>query len=763
LEAAIDSLTLRGNYTTLNEMVFGAAKMVEDLPVGRKALIILPDSKNNIGTASPDQAISQVQAANTPLYLIGVKTRKIGPENLETFATHTSGLVMVVEPDEVEAILQEIAGQLPQGYRLTYTSKVAADNREHDLSLVIMNQNRETQADGRFVAVSNPVRVSPNLTESQTVGGLVSLTAEVKAPAPPILVEYLVDEQPLAQVSTPPYHFEWNSAATKTGPHILTVKAVDSANNKGQAQVDVNVIPAVKVTISTPQTEVVLGEEIVIQAEIEALNPVVKVELGVDGELVAGHDEPPFSFAFDNSQYRKGQHVISIRAIDSLGQSGNDNLTMEFLPVWPERIRNWLGFTDRAEFEAWVQSVKRVALVIGAIILILLLILLTLLVLRRIKAAQEKYSRQKYGLAILNQGNAQTRYQLWAEDSVGALQFGFFLKGNDLQEQTTEIVEPLPITEPLEPTPVDATPATTPVPEETTEVAQPAPAAKTDQSSKTDSSKAQLKKSEANARKAMGFTEVIGNMLTGIAKILPRSLGGPLLNTANKMRMGRSRIRRGIRMPKQIASTTSQVKSQAKTITPASSGAKASPTPAQSTAASTSTTTQTSSAPAAAQTQPTPITTQTTPSPAATQIYRTPATTVPAHQPSNGKQFTSKTVTVRLDYAQTPLIEPGETLLVDLLIDPLDPKKTKTYSFNVISKPVEQPETAPVIEAGTVRIIALAWFRRYLPIFVVLLITVFLVLETVLLTLWLLDVDIFDFYFRILCEVKNIFSGATTC
>ena len=731
LEAAIDSLTLRGNYTTLNRMVFEAASLVEAFPPGQKALIILPDSKNNIGPGSPDDAIAQVQRVETPLYLIGVKTEKIRLENLEPFAAQTVGQVAVVEPDDLQAALLAIADRLPQGYRVTYRSALEADNRSHSLSVLANHQSGSAQDEGRFVALPGQVIVSlPNLSEGQTVGGIVTLTAQVESPAPPAEVEYLLDGQMLGRVNVPPYNLRWDSTTVGLGSHTITARAADIAGNQGQTAVNLTVAPPVNVSISAPQSEVALGEEVDIQAKIEAFTPLAQVDLLVDGQVVSGHTAPPYNFSFDNTQYGTGPRVITVRARDALGQVGEDSLTMEFLPAWKERLRNWLGIKDRATFERWLEFARQAAIVIGALLAILLLIVLAMLLLRKIRQAQANFSRQKFGLAILNLGNTSSQYQLWAETPANALQFGFFLNGDDLQLQTKEVVETVSSPQRAQPDEAAEEYETTETlaKHQTRQANEPEPSPQSGKA-KTGSPGPQMGEAAGKARKAMGFSGEIAGMLLSVAKILPRPLGRPLQQAANQMRMGKSRVQLTMRTPKQIAMVSRRVKGQAGSMI--SSKSRSQSKPASTSTARPAASTTTSAVSASSSTRPAPAVTD----------------TAPAHRDVNGRETvaartTTRTITARLERALTPEIAPGDALTVDVIINPVDPEKKRSYSFNVISQPVEQPEAPPVVEEGIVHVTRISWFQRYLPVFVIMLVTVFLILDIIIFALWLLGINV---------------------
>ncbi len=742
LHAAIDSLVPTGEYTTLNNMVSGAAQMVDDFPAGRKGVIILPDCKNNIGADSPESAIDEIQTAQTPLYLIGVQTKKIELPDLDAFAAQTAGLTTVAAPEAVGGILQEIARQ-PQGYRLTFRSQLQADNETHSLLI----EAASGQAAGSFVATANPVTVIlPNIYDGQTVGGVVNLTAEVRTPAPPTTVSYLLNGQLLGQSTVAPYNLAWDSTMVTPGPHRLVVQAADSANNRGQAEVQLNVILPIKVTISAPQTEVALGENVTIQVQIEALAELARVDLFVDGAPLATNTTAPYDFTFDNGAYEAGVYTISVRAEDVQGYAAEDSLTMEFLPYWPERIRSWLGIEDRGLFAEWVEFAKKLVIILGGLLIILLLMLLAWLLLSRLSRALEHYGRQTYGFAVLNAGNVKTRYEVWAEETADALHFGFFLRGADLREQTREVVETIPLDEPE--------PSTTPEPAaQAVEVSAPSSGDETSSrpepggsrsKQSRQSAKKGLKSAKDQTQKAMGISGAISGLLITVSRILPRSMARPLQSTANRMRAGQTRMQQTMRAPTRMAATTSRVKRQATALAP--------------TGASSETHTQTASERSTRPARTTAASRQDIepgPAPAATQMYSPPATAVPASSAGNGRQ--AKTIIVTLERAQTPPIAPGETLTLDLRIDPVDPRQTRAYTFDVYSRPLEQPDEPPLVETGTIKIRRPSWLRRWGPVFLVLFITAWLILFTLLLMFWLLNINLWGIFTDPACVI----TGAT--
>jgi VWFA-related protein len=173
------------------------------------------------------------------------------------------------------------------------------------------------------------------------------------------------------------------------------------------------------------------------------------------------------------------------------------------------------------------------------------------------------------------------------------------------------------------------------------------------------------------AGRAGGVGGAFINLLATLGALLPRPVGQPLLEFARKTRQGQMQVRRAQRVSRQA----SQVKSAATTPTPA----------------------------------PPPATSSARPS-------------VPS-QVVTGRSAAPAGLTVTPDeihaWSQTPAVEPGESLMVDLEIDPLQPHRSQYYPFAVLSRSVEQQDAPLVIEEAGVQIVRPSWFDRHYPFLVV--------------------------------------------
>ena len=65
--------------------------------------------------------------------------------------------------------------------------------------------------------------------------------------------------------------------------------------------------------------------------------------------------------------------------------------------------------------------------------------------------------------------------------------------------------------------------------------------------------------------------------------------------------------------------------------------------------------------------------------------------------------------------AETPFVEPGRSLVVEVVIDPVKPFLAQVRTFSLGSRSIEQGQAPALVEEGRIDLPGLAWWRRYLP------------------------------------------------
>jgi hypothetical protein len=175
-----------------------------------------------------------------------------------------------------------------------------------------------------------------------------------------------------------------------------------------------------------------------------------------------------------------------------------------------------------------------------------------------------------------------------------------------------------------------------------------------------------------------GFIGGLVDLLSSLVMILPRSVSGPLQNWLSQYRRVQSRVRQTQRVTQRVGRLASAGGVRSSSNVAVMSGGTGGALPAV---------------------------TESNPTSAA------PVQVVDGNGPA-----------AVYEVGWTPPIEPGETLLVDLQIDPVKPYKHQHYPFRVTARSLESEAAPLIVEEGSISIQGLSWIRRFwLPVLVVIL------------------------------------------
>jgi hypothetical protein len=160
------------------------------------------------------------------------------------------------------------------------------------------------------------------------------------------------------------------------------------------------------------------------------------------------------------------------------------------------------------------------------ILFVIAIVLVTVVVMLAISRTQEKNMRKSLALTLANQGNARSRYELWADDPAHVLQFDFLLNGVALSHGTA--APPQPGGQNLLTSPAIQTPT------------------RTNGSSGSSGSSVSQAASKASgaAQSANGFANFIGEILDTLGNILPGSAGQSFLNMSENIRRSQASVQR---------------------------------------------------------------------------------------------------------------------------------------------------------------------------------------------------------------------------
>ncbi len=741
----IDQLIPGGEFTALYEAIVTTAEFIQDneasLKTVRTAVIIVTDSRDNVGSFSLDEVIEQAGTAKTPFYVVGYGPKVQPTHPLKEEITATGGQYFTLaNADQIQNTLQQIIDQVEQGYKITYSSTLRADEATHNLNISITHPAGQVTVEDEFTAVSTDIEVSlPGLTEDPIARGSLKLVPDISGPAQTSSVTYRLDNKVLATVTKSPYEYIWDSTSEEPGPHILNVQVVDSVGNTGDDEATVTLAEPVVVQIPYGANEIEYGNTLIIEPQIENAVGLTRAELWIDEVVVGSCNTQPCSLTINSTDYSAETHTITLFVEDNLGQTDTTSFALKILPPpppagWLERLGNRLGFQNYPTFKWSLQLGFDIFLALIALIFLLLIILIASIVNRRIIRRQHQKSRKQYSLEIENSGNIQSNYMLWAEDPLRSLQFQFVINGLELpystKNQLTELSQQ-PVKQPVVSS--GTAPTGTPPPSPTTTrtmVAQK----KNGQNGQPSNTQQSLKQSAVKGEQALGFVVAIAGILSTVARLLPGPLGRPIRKISGRLTSTQSKVKYVTQQPAQMARQGSRLQSQVSQITPSSTK--------QNTAATAKDTPQ--QAVEQQLTYEEVVVSQAARPPSSTTINtNTPVSKTTQVQKNKGSKKKRHngyhTVT---EPAETPVVAPCSKLFVDLMITPGNPYKTRDYQFAINSNPVKQTDQTVKRTEAVAHISGISWFRRYLPPFVIVFTSLMLMLVIALVTVELIQMDI---------------------
>lgn len=426
----LNELQPNGGYTTLYGSILMGLDKLEEVEEGRRALILISDSTDNARTVLVTEAISRAQASKIPVYIVGYGPKVVSPQFRE-FGNQTGNQTLVFNSaNEVSPQLRLVALALHQGYRITFSSQLPADEAKHAFVVTVKRASGTGTASGQFTAYPGQVTVSgPGFDVTEPVVGRVFLIANIQAAAAVKKVSYWVDGKLLGEVTEVPYSLDLDTATISPGSHQLRIEAEDVYGNTGEMETSFIVAqpPPMTLKLTASATAVEQGNKLVVTVLPESASPIKQVALWVDGQALEADTAAPYVWEIDSNKYAVGDHVLQAHVEDSRGNVAQASLPVKITPSVLET------------------GVKFAGVGFGWVIVAILVLLALILPLTMISGFKGKI-QGKYLLEIQNLGNVTSRYdlQLVAEPA-GALKANFLEAGQPLalykMADTTTAVE----------------------------------------------------------------------------------------------------------------------------------------------------------------------------------------------------------------------------------------------------------------------------------------------------------------------------------
>jgi hypothetical protein len=177
-------------------------------------------------------------------------------------------------------------------------------------------------------------------TTGEMINGVTSVMVSASDTVGLSYVELYVDGSYVGTDSVSPFSFSIDTNTLPDGEHQFQAKAMDKHNNAGNSQV---VKPIVEntpttnsppsVTITSPASGSTVRGTVSVTATATDSDGISKVELYIDGQLVATVTSPSsgntYTFSWNSATVGNGWHTIMVRAYDMLNEDGQDSDTIK--------------------------------------------------------------------------------------------------------------------------------------------------------------------------------------------------------------------------------------------------------------------------------------------------------------------------------------------------------------------------------------------------------------------------------------------------
>lgn len=681
LAAAIDFITLKGYLTALNETIMTAIDLLATRTQGRKVALILADFDNNSGVIPTVDVITRALEVKVPVHITGVEP-KVQPGEFVELSQLTGGKSIVAASFKtIGAEVDQLAVDhiLSQSYKISFRSGLAADNQMHAIKIQASEGERQAEAISSFKTFNNPVNITlDDLSDGDDISGKVLLAPEFETSGDLTEVRYFVGNNLIAQKTESPFEIEWDSFATGVGTRALTIQGVDSANNVGQLRIVVEVAPPLTIELITSGNNIVVGENATITAEIVSSSIVEVVEFDIAGDMIGSASIEPYQVSLDTSRYPVGSYTITASATNQQGYSGQAQYNFNLL----ERPLN------EEEKLLTIRKNRGSLVVLGLIGLALLGIALLAAVL--LIAWQRRRFTRKYQLELTNLGNTPGCFKLEAAEPTGTLTFIYQLNGVDLlaharEQAAAPSAEPKLTKEEKNADKKDKKSKAKKKPK-----LQPRPS--------SSSGKGGLSGIQEKTRKPGVIMQGFASIAGVLGSILPASMGGAALKSfATRIRSTQTRVTATTRMPTQSMGQANMMGQQVNRMK-GSSGRASKTTGKRASGAS---------------------------GEDFDEEEGDDTITIEDTRPIGRKKLPEETLHAQGDqtnqrlllahWAQTPFINPGDNLLIDLKIKPRRrPRKDRIYDFVLKSFFLQTDEPKVQVENYSTRIEGLSLWRDYI-------------------------------------------------
>jgi hypothetical protein len=145
-------------------------------------------------------------------------------------------------------------------------------------------------------------------------------------------VDFLIDDDLVATVTSSPYSYDWNTSGEALGYHDIVTVAEDNGGNSTQDEISVLINDAPSCDITNPPNNANAFQgsalNIMVDADDDIGGP-PSVEFYVNNSLIGSDNSSPYSYEWNTSSSSLGSYTVKAVAVDDYDAEGSDQITVQ--------------------------------------------------------------------------------------------------------------------------------------------------------------------------------------------------------------------------------------------------------------------------------------------------------------------------------------------------------------------------------------------------------------------------------------------------
>jgi VWFA-related protein len=236
--AAINGLTTRDG-TALYDATITSVRKAAASDNARATVILLSDGVDNTNVGTANAAMSETERSRVPVFTISLGgSADADPAYLRQLAEISGGgFSHTPNAAGLADIYASLAELLRGQYLLALDGSGAGDPGSSPTTVgVSVTAGAQSGSAERVFAPAGPSIRLTGLSDSGSVSGVTTVTAEVEAAEPIAAVVFLLDGQPLKTVTEPPYTLSIDADDLGDSEHTLTAGVITTTGNEASVE-----------------------------------------------------------------------------------------------------------------------------------------------------------------------------------------------------------------------------------------------------------------------------------------------------------------------------------------------------------------------------------------------------------------------------------------------------------------------------------------------------------------------------------------------